>query len=74
MSRLPACTPAEVERALRRAGFVLDHTKGSHRYYRHPDRPGLVTIAFHAKTLKRGTLMAIVKHAGFTPDEFRKLL
>lgn len=70
MSRLPACTPAEVERALRRAGFYLDHSRGSYRYYRH--RPVIVSVAFHAKTLKRGTLMSIVKQAGLTVDEFHK--
>ncbi len=38
MSRLPACTPTDVIRALERAGFSLDHSTGSHRYYRNPNR------------------------------------
>jgi len=42
MSRLPASTP-DVIRALERVGFFLDHSTGSHRYYRHvlphPVRP-----------------------------------
>jgi predicted RNA binding protein YcfA (HicA-like mRNA interferase family) len=39
------------------AGWTLARTRGSHRQYRHPDRPGLVTIAgkpsdsLHPKTL-----------------------
>jgi predicted RNA binding protein YcfA (HicA-like mRNA interferase family) len=74
MSRLPALKPAEVERALRRAGYTLDHSRGSHRYYRHPDRSGLVTLPFHSGTLKRGLLFAIIKQAGLTVEEFRKLL
>ena len=44
MTRLPACTPEMAIRALGRAGFFLDHSTGSHRFYRHPDRPGIVTV------------------------------
>jgi len=39
MSRLPACTASDVIRALKRAGFTLDHTTGSHYFFRHPKRP-----------------------------------
>jgi predicted RNA binding protein YcfA (HicA-like mRNA interferase family) len=74
MSNLPACTPREVIRALTRAGFVLDHSRGSHRYYRHPNRPGVVVVPYHNRALKRGTLFAIIKQAGFTREEFIALL
>jgi predicted RNA binding protein YcfA (HicA-like mRNA interferase family) len=40
--------PVKVKEAIRRvegAGWELARTRGSHRQYRHPDRPGLVTIA-----------------------------
>jgi len=74
MTRLPACTPEVVIRALGRAGFFLDHSTGSHRFYRHPDRPGIVTVPFHRKDLKRGTLLAILKQAGLTREEFLKVL
>jgi predicted RNA binding protein YcfA (HicA-like mRNA interferase family) len=74
MPRLPVCTPAEVIRALNRAGFFTDHSTGSHRYFRHPSRPGIVTVPFHRKDLKRGTLKSILDQAGFSTDEFIKLL
>jgi len=74
MTRLPACTPEMAIRALGRAGFFLDHSTGSHRFYRHPDRPGIVTVPFHRKDLKRGTLLAILKQAGLTREECLKLL
>ena len=74
MTRLPACTPEMAIRALERAGFFLDHSTGSHRFYRHPDRPGIVTVPFHRKDLKRGTFLAILKQAGLTREEFLKLL
>ncbi|MGD0948390.1 MAG: type II toxin-antitoxin system HicA family toxin [Candidatus Binatia bacterium] len=72
--RLPACTPAQVERVLRRAGFILHHTRGSHRYYWHAQRLLMVGVAYHTSNLKRGTLTGIIKQAGFTPEEFIKLL
>jgi predicted RNA binding protein YcfA (HicA-like mRNA interferase family) len=74
MSRLPACTPTDVIRALERAGFDLDHSTGSHRYYRHPNRPGVVTVAFHRRALKRGTLLAILKQASLTREQFLEFL
>jgi predicted RNA binding protein YcfA (HicA-like mRNA interferase family) len=63
-----------VIRVLGRAGFFLDHSTGSHRFYRHPDRPGIVTVPFHRKDLKRGTLLAILKQAGLTREQFLQLL
>jgi predicted RNA binding protein YcfA (HicA-like mRNA interferase family) len=72
--RLPTCTPAQAERALRRAGFVLHHSQGAHRYYWHAGRGVMMTIAYHARDLKRGTLTGIIKQAGLTIDEFTSLL
>ncbi|MBL8230351.1 MAG: type II toxin-antitoxin system HicA family toxin [Bryobacterales bacterium] len=40
MSRLPSLKPAQVIRALERAGFVVHHTKGSHYFLKHPDKQG----------------------------------
>ncbi|MFZ0888198.1 MAG: type II toxin-antitoxin system HicA family toxin [Candidatus Binataceae bacterium] len=74
MPRLPVCTPTDVIRALNRAGFFLDHSTGSHRYFRHPTRPGIVTVPFHRRDLKRGTLKSILDQAGLSTDEFIKLL
>jgi predicted RNA binding protein YcfA (HicA-like mRNA interferase family) len=73
--RLPALRPSQVIRALERAGFFLHHATGSHHYFKHPEKPGrLVTVAVHARDLKRGTLASIIKQAGLTPDEFLNLL
>jgi predicted RNA binding protein YcfA (HicA-like mRNA interferase family) len=74
MPRLPVCKPTDVIRALQRAGFFLDHSTGSHRFFRHPTRAGLVTVPFHRKDLKRGTLKSIIEQAGFSVEEFMQLL
>jgi len=55
--------------------FFLRHIRGSHHYLRHPDKPGVpVTVPVHNRDLKRGTLRAILRDAGITPDELRDLL
>ena len=74
MTRLPSCTAADVMRVLRCAGFSLDHTTGSHYYFRHPDRPRTVPVPFHHGDIKRGLLYEIIRQAGLTTGEFIKLL
>ncbi|HVC57438.1 MAG TPA: type II toxin-antitoxin system HicA family toxin [Stellaceae bacterium] len=75
MNNLPVLTPRRLIGALSRAGFVLHHVRGSHHYYRHPDRPGiLLTVPFHNRDLKRGTLRAILRQAGLTIDDLDRLL
>jgi len=45
-------------------GWYLVVTKGSHRQYKHPSKPGRVTIAGHPNDdLAPGTLNSIVKQA-----------
>jgi len=74
MPRLPVCKPVAVIRVLQRSGFFLDHSIGSHRFFRHPARSGIVTVPFHRKDLKRGTLKSIIEQAGFSVEEFLQLL
>jgi len=72
MTKLPALKPKEVIRVLEKAGFSFARQKGSHRIYV-KENIG-VTIPFHNKDLKRGTLRHVIKQAGFTIEEFLKLL
>jgi predicted RNA binding protein YcfA (HicA-like mRNA interferase family) len=75
MSGRPVVRPWQLIGALERAGFFLHHIRGSPHYLRHPDKPGvLVTVPVHRRDLKRGTLRAILRDAGITPDELRDLL
>jgi len=46
-------------------GWVLVHTKGSHFQYRHPDKPGRVTVPHPKKDFPAGTLRAIYRQAGW---------
>jgi predicted RNA binding protein YcfA (HicA-like mRNA interferase family) len=46
-------------------GWRLKTTKGSHRQYIHPTKPGRVTIAGHpGDDLAPGTLNSVFKQAG----------
>ena len=55
----------DVIKLLEQDGWKLDRTKGSHRQYRHPAKPGTVTVAGHpADELARGTLNSVFKQAG----------
>jgi predicted RNA binding protein YcfA (HicA-like mRNA interferase family) len=48
---------------------------GSHHYLKHPRYPAMrVTVAYHTKLLKRGTLRAILRQAGLTVEELIELL
>ncbi|QYZ80011.1 type II toxin-antitoxin system HicA family toxin [Methanofollis formosanus] len=46
-------------------GWYLVATRGSHRQYKHPIKPGRITIAGHpSENLAPGTLNSILKQAG----------
>lgn len=72
MPKLPVLSPAKVAKALERAGFVFIRQHGSHKIYV-KDSLG-VTIPFHNKDLRKGTLKNIIKQSGLTLEEFLKLL
>jgi predicted RNA binding protein YcfA (HicA-like mRNA interferase family) len=73
-ARLPALKAKDVLRALERAGFVLHHVAGSHYILKHPERALRVTLPWHKRDLKRGTLASIIDQAGLTDSEFAELL
>jgi predicted RNA binding protein YcfA (HicA-like mRNA interferase family) len=51
---------------LEQDGWQLVRTKGSHRQFRHPKKPGTVTVAGHPSVdIPPGTLNNILKQAGF---------
>jgi len=46
-------------------GWYLVRSKGSHRQYKHPTKPGLVTVSGHpADQFAPGTLNSVLKQAG----------
>jgi predicted RNA binding protein YcfA (HicA-like mRNA interferase family) len=46
-------------------GWRLDRQTGGHRQYRHPSKPGTVTVAGKpGSDLKPGTLASVLRQAG----------
>lgn len=55
----------EVIRLLERNGWTEMRSKGSHRHFKHPDQPCIITVAgAEGKDLAPGTLHVILKKAG----------
>ena len=55
----------DVIRLLEGEGWFLVETRGSHRQYKHPVRPGRVTVAGKpSDDLAPGTLSSILKQSG----------
>jgi predicted RNA binding protein YcfA (HicA-like mRNA interferase family) len=66
--RLPQVTPREVIAALMRSGFDVHHMTGSHYVLKRENLR--VTVAYHNKNLKRGTLAALIRQAGLSAEQF----
>ena len=55
----------EVIKVLEDAGWYLARTKGSHRQFKHPTKPGTVTVSGKPSVdVPPGTLNSILKQAG----------
>jgi predicted RNA binding protein YcfA (HicA-like mRNA interferase family) len=56
----------EVIQRLKEDGWKLARTKGSHQTFKHPTKPGRVTVPHPKRDLPVGTLKAIFKQAGWS--------
>lgn len=54
----------EAERIIRADGWYYVYTKGDHKHFRHPTKPGKVTIPANRKDLNIKTWNSIMKQAG----------
>ena len=60
----------ELIRLLTDDGWWLTRTRGSHRQYKHPTKPGTVTVAGKPSLgVPPGTLNAILKQAGLRKEK-----
>ncbi|MBI2339840.1 MAG: type II toxin-antitoxin system HicA family toxin [Deltaproteobacteria bacterium] len=56
----------DIIKRIEQDGWILVRTRGSHRQYKHPAKPGLITIAGKpSDDLARGTLNSILKQGGY---------
>ena len=71
MSRLPVMSGDDFVRVMMKAGFVWDHTEGSHMILLHPTGRRL-SVPRH-RELGRGLLRFLIRDAGLTREEFVRL-
>ena len=67
--------PAEVVRALERAGFYVHESHGSHVQMKHATKPGRITVPYHARfDVPKHVVRSIIRQAGLTNEQFAELL
>jgi predicted RNA binding protein YcfA (HicA-like mRNA interferase family) len=75
MSKLPQVKGDRLVSALRKEGWYVDRTRGSHVIMRHEGKPGTkIIVPVHRKPVKPGTLSNILKKAELSAEEIKELL
>lgn len=70
MSKLPIINAKTFEKLLLRLGFEIKRQKGSHVFYRHPDRR-FTTLPHHkGRDLGRPLISQILREIKLSPEEF----
>ncbi len=60
----------EVIRLLEAAGWRLVVTEGDHRQFKHPQKPGRVTVSGHlGDDMPKGTLASVKRQAGLKREK-----
>jgi predicted RNA binding protein YcfA (HicA-like mRNA interferase family) len=73
MSKLPVVSGRQLCRALGQVGFVFDRQRGSHIILFRASPPTTLSVPDHQE-LDRGTLRAILRQAGMSPERLLELL
>ena len=64
----------QIRRKLEKAGFTLIHQRGSHvKFVRESGDEVRTVVVPNHREVQIGTLRAILRHAGLTPNEFDRL-
>ena len=74
MPKLPRLKPKRLIRALKRVGYVVDHISGSHYILYKDNTCPPLTVPYHNKDLKTGTLHSILKQAKISVNQLIDLL
>ncbi|MBI5426731.1 MAG: type II toxin-antitoxin system HicA family toxin [Nitrospinae bacterium] len=63
-------TSKDIIRALRKNGWYHVHTVGDHWQFKHPAKPGKVTVPHPKKNLRRRDIKPIMKQSGLAEKDF----
>ena len=71
MGRLAGFKYRQIAKKLKALGFEFDRqAAGSHEIWYHPNTQRYTTIPNHPGEMPEGTLRAILRQAGVSPDDF----
>lgn len=65
MGTITTLNSKEVIKRLQADGWQLVRVKGSHHQFKHPSKPGLVTVKHPDGDIPKGTLASIGRQAGW---------
>ena len=65
MNRVVERNSGKLIRMLKKDGWVHVATRGSHRQFTHPTKPGRVTVPHPTRDIPRGTVASIYRQAGW---------
>ncbi len=75
MASFSSMRAEQVIKALQKAGWEVKRQKGSHVILTKAGHTATLSVPFHkGRTLKRGTLLALIKKAGLTNETFMNCL
>ncbi len=74
MSELPALKGSRLIKALKKGGFEVIRTKGSHHFLKHPDGRTTVVPVHRGETIGPGLLGKILRDCEITRQELLNLL
>ena len=74
MSNLPAITGNRLIKALKKMGFDVVRTKGSHHFLQHPDGRCTVVPVHAGETIGRGLMAQIMRDCDISVEDLKKSL
>lgn len=63
---------ADLIRLLKKNGWLLRGSKGSHHVFTHPQRPGHISVPHSKQDLGAGLLAKLMQQAGLTQGKERR--
>lgn len=69
MPKLPPMTPKKLLSKLKKIGFGIDHTTGSHIILYNEKTRRRAVVPQHLSDIPKGTLLSILREAGITREE-----
>ena len=69
MTKAPSLSPDVIIRLLKKHGFELARTKGSHQIFKNKTSGKMAVVPVHKRDLPKGTMLSILKQAGIDKEE-----